>query len=1017
MLEMGQPYTLTDDFELETWNHVVVSFDSGMVSTYINGQFKSEIEVLNTSIFSDSQGAYIGRRWALDRSDNNRYTWDGNLDDVAIWDTSMVEENATQLYRQSDMGDLTEFESNLKGYWRFNTGDDTLLFDHSGSKIHGVINGSLWSEENVIFIDEIENVTLNEDESAGLRFSAFSFGSEPINYTVNSDTLPVSAEICCDSIQLDSLTILGLDNWYGEANITLSAEKGDLSAIKTFGVEVLPINDPPTIINPVDTVFVLEDDSVNVPMIIDDIDDDLLVLTAISDTSAVSLFISDDTVLTIHPDQNWNGVFTLSGIVTDTSGLSDTTEFLVSVDPVNDPPSINDIPDTSFFEDASLAIGVSGSDIDGDLLTFSTSESEFIDLFIFGNGDSLLMVPQPDWFGDLNISVFATDPDGLSDSTNFNVVVNAVDDDPFVSGYIEDIYLYEDFQEPWSLDLDEIFTDIDGDLAYLVEVLDSGIVNASIDQNQLLLTSLINGNGVSDMVVTAINPLRTSVSDTVSVTIFGVNDPPEIIDLIPIEMEEDIPFVFSSLIQLDSISALQDIDTPVEDLEMSLSVDYGPLQINWDGNYSSNPTIISTEQNFYGSGQITLCINDGQFEDCGSMMVNIAPVNDPPYFSGEMEAPVGLGLNCNVPVDVDDIDSETLTISLNGDSHPDWLFINNNSLRGIPDVLGQFPVYLNLTDGDTSILDTFQLSVENFVPEITSIFDVPNDQGGHVYLEFNASYFDKPDVANQVYGVMRYDDISEDSSAWVAIMSFPAIGEDHYIFDVPTLSDSGSVGNGVTQFKVVASMSGGTFHSEPETGYSIDNIAPSIPTGLLAFTIEDGIQVTWNPQIEEDFNYFILEKTIDPSFSIGEIEEIVLVDTFYIDNEYLMNQANYYRISAVDISGNIGESSEFAEATILNIDPDLIPEVFALHQNYPNPFNPITQIRYDLPEDSKVRIKIYDLMGRKIKSLVNKKETAGFRSITWDATTDHGEAVSAGMYIYVIEANGFRQTRKMILLK
>ena len=101
----------------------------------------------------------------------------------------------------------------------------------------------------------------------------------------------------------------------------------------------------------------------------------------------------------------------------------------------------------------------------------------------------------------------------------------------------------------------------------------------------------------------------------------------------------------------------------------------------------------------------------------------------------------------------------------------------------------------------------------------------------------------------------------------------------------------------------------------------------------------------------------------------------------------------------------------------MNIDPDLIPEVFALHQNYPNPFNPITQIRYDLPEDSKVRIKIYDLMGRKIKSLVNKKETAGFRSITWDATTDHGEAVSAGMYIYVIEANGFRQTRKMILLK
>ena len=55
-----------------------------MVSTYINGEIKSEIEVLNTSIFSNSDESYIGRRWDLDRSDNNRYTWDGYLDDIAI---------------------------------------------------------------------------------------------------------------------------------------------------------------------------------------------------------------------------------------------------------------------------------------------------------------------------------------------------------------------------------------------------------------------------------------------------------------------------------------------------------------------------------------------------------------------------------------------------------------------------------------------------------------------------------------------------------------------------------------------------------------------------------------------------------------------------------------------------------------------------------------------------------------------------------------------------------------------
>ena len=93
------------------------------------------------------------------------------------------------------------------------------------------------------------------------------------------------------------------------------------------------------------------------------------------------------------------------------------------------------------------------------------------------------------------------------------------------------------------------------------------------------------------------------------------------------------------------------------------------------------------------------------------------------------------------------------------------------------------------------------------------------------------------------------------------------------------------------------------------------------------------------------------------------------------------------------------------------------PGSFALHQNYPNPFNPITQIRYDLPIDEFISINIYDVIGRRIKSLINTKQGAGFRSITWNATNDLGQPVSAGMYIYTIQAGEFRQTKKMVLLK
>ena len=113
-------------------------------------------------------------------------------------------------------------------------------------------------------------------------------------------------------------------------------------------------------------------------------------------------------------------------------------------------------------------------------------------------------------------------------------------------------------------------------------------------------------------------------------------------------------------------------------------------------------------------------------------------------------------------------------------------------------------------------------------------------------------------------------------------------------------------------------------------------------------------------------------------------------------------------ISITDLTWNEGEMIELAaEMTItygLGIDGVAIPDVYALHQNYPNPFNPVTRIKYDLPEDAMVSITIYDIMGRSIRSLVNRKQTAGYWNVRWNGNNNHGESVSAGMYIYMIQA-------------
>jgi hypothetical protein len=103
----------------------------------------------------------------------------------------------------------------------------------------------------------------------------------------------------------------------------------------------------------------------------------------------------------------------------------------------------------------------------------------------------------------------------------------------------------------------------------------------------------------------------------------------------------------------------------------------------------------------------------------------------------------------------------------------------------------------------------------------------------------------------------------------------------------------------------------------------------------------------------------------------------------------------------------------------LNINESMknIITEYNIHQNHPNPFNPVTTLSYDLPEDGIVNITIYDIVGRQVKALLNSPQTAGHRSIQWNATNNAGQQVPAGVYLYRIEAGEFRQTKKIVLLK
>ena len=177
------------------------------------------------------------------------------------------------------------------------------------------------------------------------------------------------------------------------------------------------------------------------------------------------------------------------------------------------------------------------------------------------------------------------------------------------------------------------------------------------------------------------------------------------------------------------------------------------------------------------------------------------------------------------------------------------------------------------------------------------------------------------------------------------------------------------------------------------------------------------------------YNQFHLQ---NPVASIADDEGVLIATAIGIGYQWYLNDSvitNANNISYVPIvSGEytvevffsngcptLSDSYNFSYQ--LSNDKELLPTSFLMHQNYPNPFNPSTIIRYNLPYDELVNINIYDVKGTIIKSLINTNQEAGNRSIVWDATNNTGQSVSAGLYIYTIQVGGFRQSRKMVLVK
>ena len=203
-----------------------------------------------------------------------------------------------------------------------------------------------------------------------------------------------------------------------------------------------------------------------------------------------------------------------------------------------------------------------------------------------------------------------------------------------------------------------------------------------------------------------------------------------------------------------------------------------------------------------------------------------------------------------------------------------------------------------------------------------------------------------------------------------------------------------------------------------------------IDTVQISADTDETIPFEWEESIDIDSEIsYSLNIIFSNADILHEVEYNDILNTNYgvSTYEYAMLMSNNslalayidYIVEATDGEFNVvSDSGKFVLNNVsLSTQIDIKPERFSLHQNYPNPFNPTTTIAYDLPIASIVNITIYDMMGRKIKTLVNEHEAAGFKYTQWDGRNDKNESVSAGLYVYLLQTEKFMQNKKMIFLK
>jgi hypothetical protein len=337
-------------------------------------------------------------------------------------------------------------------------------------------------------------------------------------------------------------------------------------------------------------------------------------------------------------------------------------------------------------------------------------------------------------------------------------------------------------------------------------------------------------------------------------------------------------------------------------------------------------------------------------------------------------------------------------------------------------------------------------------PLITRFRDAVNDQGGYGHLQWSkspidagspdpiASYWlfrqvpaaaaqaalargarwiggdDQPDAAPR--GAYATTQVDGATWYWEVLGGVSATGAASYEALVATACDSivGYTPKRTVYMVMARGATGGFWTSPPDSGYSIDNLAPGQPDPVSGTYIPAAFatSLSWGPVSAPDLAGYRIYRGGTVTFTIGPATYAgFTTDISYLD---YAGQPYFYKVLAVDIHGNTGPSNLIVPSGIADAGTTL-PRALALSTPVPNPLRSSTTLTLALPAAARVTLAVFDQQGRRVRMLADGERTAGVHAIAWDGRGDDGRVVPSGLYFAQLHSGGRTLTRRIIAVR